>query len=372
MTYCQRCILPTTRPYIRLNGQGVCNGCTTHAMKGTLDWAQREGAFRQVVQWARALSHGYDCVIPVSGGKDSTWQVVQCLEYGLTPLAVTWKSPARTPLGAMNLSNLIHLGVDHIDFQINPKVEKRFLYQALVRKGMPALPMHMAIFNIPLKVAVQFQIPLVVWGENSALEYGATEESLMGHRLNGQWLKSYGVTGGTTARDWVSEELTEKDLTPYFGPTDEDLSKNSIQAIFLGTYFPWDPVKNFKFARTHGFQAREQGPKSGYYNFADIDDDFISVHHYLKWHKFGFTRSFDHLSLEIRTGRKTREEAIEILRARGDETPHGDIAAFCEFVGITKERFFQVIETFRNRQIWTRSNGSWRIDGFLIPDWKWS
>jgi hypothetical protein len=121
---------------------------------------------------APASACGYDCVIPVSGGKDSTWQVVKCLEYGLNPLAVTWKTPARTEVGAQNLANLVALGVDHIDYQINPKVERRFMLKALERFGSTAVPMHMALFSIPLTVAVRFEIPLVVWGENSALEYG--------------------------------------------------------------------------------------------------------------------------------------------------------------------------------------------------------
>ena len=372
MKYCKNCILPDTRPNIRIDPDGICNACKSHATKTDIDWAQREQAFQDVVEHAKSRSRGYDCLIPVSGGKDSHWQVVKCLEYGLNPLAVTWKTPVRTEIGARNLANLVSLGVDHIDYQVNPKAERKFMYRALVRYGDPAIPMHMALFNIPLKIATKFDIPLVVWGENSAFEYGSAEEEHKGFKLDRRWLRTYGVTHGTTAQDWVSDELTEKELTPYFGPSDEELESKGVLAVFLGYYFPWDPEISLRVAREHGFQVREAGPKTGYYDYADIDDDFISIHHYLKWYKFGFTRLFDNLSLEIRNGRVAREEAIQIVRERGDQTPREDIAKFCGFVGITREHFFEVIEQFRNPDIWVRRDGKWVIEDFLIPDWRWT
>ena len=371
MRYCTRCIIPSTRPNISFDARGVCNACATHGQRAKVDWTQREAAFREIAAKAKGQSAGYDCLIPVSGGKDSTWQVVKCLEHGLTPLAVTWKTPARTDIGTRNLANLISLGVDHIDYQVNPRVERKFLYRVLVERGSTAIPMHLALFNIPLTIAVRWRIPLVVWGENSAMEYGSTGDEYLGFRLDGRWLRRYGVTHGTTARDWVSESLTEKELTPYFGPTDEELEQAGVLAVFLGYYFPWDPATSFAVARAHGFQARPEGAKTGYYDYADIDDDFVSIHHYLKWYKFGFTRLFDNLSLEIRNGRLPRDQAVAIVREQGDQTPHEDIEKFCAFVGISRQHFFEVIERFRNPEIWVRRKGVWMIEDFLIPDWTW-
>jgi hypothetical protein len=184
MKWCQSCVLPDSRPNLRLGEDGICNACKTHQTKPQIDWEARELAFQQVVAHAKANAQGYDCLIPVSGGKDSTWQVAKSLEYGLTPLAVTWKTPARTAIGQQNLDNLIALGVDHIDYQINPQVEGRFMVKAFERFGSTAIPMHMALFNIPLNLAVRLQIPLVVWGENSAFEYGSQDEALMGFKLD--------------------------------------------------------------------------------------------------------------------------------------------------------------------------------------------
>jgi hypothetical protein len=284
---------------------------------------------------------------------------------------VTWRTPGRTPLGQQNLDNLIAMGVDHIDFTCNPHVERRFLLASLDRFGTTAIPMHLALFAIPLTIAARYDVPLVVWGENSAAEY--VGDTAATHRLDGEWVRRYGAVHGTTAADWVSDELSERDLAPYFGPADEELEAKGIEAVFLGEYLRWDPEMTARVAAEHGFRARDEGPKTGVYAYADIDDDFISIHHYLKWPKFGFTRSFDNLSLEIRNGRLTREQAIARLKELGDETPREDIAKFSEYVGITTDDFSARAERWRNPDVWTRrADGVWIIEGFLIDDWPWS
>jgi N-acetyl sugar amidotransferase len=370
MKYCQLCITPYNRPNIEFDERGHCN-CATAKEKDSIDWAHRERLFRALAEEARSRSKGYDCVIPVSGGKDSTWQVVTCFEHGLKPLCVTWKPPRRTATGQKNLANLISLGVDHVDFSIKPQVEKKFMYQALVRYGSPAVPMHMALFAIPLTIAVKFQIPLVVWGENSAFEYGGEKDDRDTFELSNAWLRSQGCTFGTVAEDWVGPELSRQDLQPYVWPTDEELGRAGAKAVFLGAFFRWDPRTTYEIAAAHGFTSSDEGPKTGFHDFADIDDAFISIHHWLKWYKFGFTRMFDNLSLDIRNGRMTRDEAIDVLRRAGDQTPHRDIEQFCAYVGITTEHFFKVVERFRNPEVWTRRNGRWVIDDFIVPGWRW-
>src|SRR3989344_5995254 len=129
MKYCTKCIIPDTRPGIVLDSKGVCNACEDAAHQKKVDWKAREADWKKVVLWAKQQQRRYDCVIPVSGGKDSTWQTVMCLEHGLRPLAVTWRTPARTKLGQKNLDNLISLGVDHIDWSVNPTIERTFMLE---------------------------------------------------------------------------------------------------------------------------------------------------------------------------------------------------------------------------------------------------
>jgi len=372
MIYCRTCILPSTRPGTLIDETGDCQPCRNKRLfKELTDWSQRRQEFKALTASVKEKTSRYDCLIPVSGGKDSTWQVVTCLEHGMVPLAVTWKTPGRTRIGQKNLDNLVSLGVDHIDYQINPSVEKRFMLESLIKYGSPAVPMHLAMFAIPLNIAYRFEIPLVIWGENSAIEYGSDGDNIKPDRLTEDWLVLHGNTFGTKASDWVSKDFSEKDLAAYFGPSAEMLAAHSILPVFLGYYFQWDPVKTYEVALRNGFEGSKSGAKTGLYSFADIDDNFISVHHYLKWYKFGCTRMFDNLSIEIRNGRITRDEAIEVLIATGEQRPDADIEELCRFMDITLRYFYEIIEPFRNRDIWERHNGIWEIKNFIARDWNW-
>lgn len=369
--YCRNCVLPDTRPGVKLDAEGVCAGCRYAERKRRMDWGERAAAFAEVVRAARARNAPYDCVIPVSGGKDSYWQAVTCLEHGLHPLCVTYVYPGRTALGERNLHQLVKIGVDHLELRVNPRVERHFIERAFRRFGIPGLAAHMAIYSWPLQIAAERGIPLVIYGENSAFEYGTRDDSLIGARVDRRWLQAFGVTAGTVADDWTDEVLTAEALAAFRLPPDELLAARDVRALFLGYYFPWDPEHSRRVAMRHGFQARAEGARVGHYDFVNIDDDFIGVHHHPKWHKYGMTRSWDTLSMEIRAGRMSRLDAIARLRAQGDETPWADIEAFCRYLGISREEYFAVIEGFRNRELWSRRGERWVIDGFLLPDYPW-
>ena len=212
--------------------------------------------------------------------------------------------------------------------------------------------MHMAIFSIPANIAVRFGIPLVVWGENSAFEYGGRERVGHGFSLDAAWLARHGVTHGTTAEDWLAMNMTRRTSLAYIGPDSGGIGREDVQAVFLGYYFEWDPERTRASPLLMGSLADPRGARTGLYDYADIDDDFISIHHWIKWYKFGFTRLFDNLSLEIRNGRLSRDEAIDDRAQTGDETPLSDIEKLCGFLQVTEDQFFQVCEKFRNPAIW--------------------
>lgn len=369
--YCRNCILPDTRPGVQLDQTGLCFGCLHNQTKPDIDWDERASLFQKIADRARQRSKGYDCLIPVSGGKDSFWQVLTCLELGLRPLCMTYAVAGRTSLGDANLEALKKLGVDHFDFTVNPTVERQFIEKAFRSKGIAGLTLHMGIYSAPINLAVRFDIPLVIYGENSAFEFGTEDASLTGSRVDRRWLKTFGVTDGTVANDWVDDDLSSADLIGYTLPSDEILEATDTQVIFMGWFFPWDPERNYQAAAAHGFKARQEGARVGHLDYVNIDDDFIAIHHHPKWHKFGITRSWDTLSIEIRQGRMTRDEAIEKLRDIGEETPWVDIGLFCDYLGISKAEYFKILEQFRNRDIWSRQDGRWVIEDFLIPDFEW-
>ena len=369
--YCSRCILPDTRPGVFLDEEGVCRGCRNAAQKSQLDWSGRAAAFDDLISGVKARGAAHDCLIPVSGGKDSYWQVVTCLERGLKPLCVTYVYPGRTELGRRNLEGLIALGVDHLELRLSPRVERTFVEKAWRKTGISGLVSHMAIYNWPVRIALQQGIPLVVFGENSAFEYGSEDDSLVGSKVDSKWLRTFGVTAGTTAADWVDDELSARDLACLYPPDAEVMATRETDVVFLGHFFPWDPENSLAVASANGFRARTEGARVGHYNFVNIDDDMIGVHHHPKWHKFGITRSWDTLSMEIRAGRLTRDEAISKLRASGDETPHDDIHLFCEYLGIDAAEYHRVLEGFRNQGLWTRQDDRYVIEGFLVDDFPW-
>ncbi len=365
MRYCKNCILPSTRPGLKIGSDGVCNACKTNSesLINEIDWGEREKEFIKAVNSVSSNSN-WDCVLPVSGGKDSTWALLKVLEYGLKPLCVTWKTAKRNNLGEQNLQNLISLGADHIDFSVNPKAERAFTRDAFVRSGIPLIPMHLAIYNLPIRIATQFNIPLVVYGENSAIEYGG-EKKYHTQELTKEWLLRFGVNDGTTAQDWISSEISEKDLLPYTTP---DTSKFCPKAIFLSTFFQWSVFKTKEIAMQNGLQVPDIA-KSGTHSFSDIDEEFlVTIHHWLKWYKFGFTRKWDNLSLEIRANKISRDKAIQYLVNNPEEVPINEIKDFCHYIEISENQFFEYSEKFRNRDIWMKSNlGKWIIKEPLHP-----
>ncbi len=369
--YCARCVLPDTRPGVRLDRDGRCRGCRNWEAKPAIDWAARSRGFDTLVADARARGAGHDCVVPVSGGKDSYWQVVTCLERGLRPLCVTYVHPGRTAHGERNLRRLVALGVDHLELRLDPELERAFVAKAFHATATSGLVTHMAIYSWPVRVAIERRIPLVVYGENSAFEYGSEDDGLEGPSVDRRWLERFGVTAGTTAADWVDDVLTAEALAPLQRPADDEIERAGVRVVFLGHYVSWDPERSRAVAARHGFEARPDGPRVGHYDYVNIDDDMIGVHHHAKWYKFGITRSWDTLSMEIRAGRVTRDDAIDALRQRGPEVPWPDIDAFCAYVGTSEVEYFDTLERFRNRSVWTHTGDGWRIDGFLVPEFPW-
>lgn len=369
--------MPNTRPNISYNLKthlcSVCENIKLNKSKNIkIDWKKRKIEFRNLISRIKKRKSLYDCVIPVSGGKDSTWQVVNALKNKLNPLCITWKTPSRNKIGEKNLQNLINLGVDHIDFTINKNVEKKFILKSFVKYGEPLIPMHMAMHALPVQIAVNFKIPLVIWAENSRNEYGSKEIKLNEKFLTNSWRKLFGNTKGTTYKDWISKDMHIKNMSPYIWYSEKQKKKFGINEIFLGYYFKWDPLKIFKLAKKFGFKSAKK-PKTGIYNFADIDDEFlITIHHWLKWYKFGFTREWDNLSIEIRNGRITRDKAIQYIKKLGQRTPYKEIDLFCNYLGISRKKFFEISNKFRNKKIWYNYKNTWEIKNFIIKDFYWN
>ena len=358
MNYCKRCVLPNTRPNLYFLKSGICTACDSHEKRKKINWKKKEIEFRKIIKNIKKKNLPYDCLIPVSGGKDSTWQVAKALEYKLNPLTFTYKPVFRNKIGQKNLDNLKKIGVDHVEFTVNENTERKFLKKSFFKYGAVGVPMHMAMWSLSYNIAKKFKIPYIFWGENSANEYGGSKKDIKLKKLNNKWIKKFGVNFKTTAKDWIDKDLTKKDLAPF---TKDKINKldNYPKSIFLGDYFFWDPKNTFNVAKKYGFVDYKNKIKTGIYNYADIDDDLISIHHFLKIYKYGFSRANDNLSLEIRNGRIKRLQAIKILKKVKNKIPNDDIKKFCSFININKKQFFKVCEKFRDKKIWKKKNKKW-------------
>ena len=363
------CLFPETKPDLFFNEQGVCSACVSSIQKkNEIDWNNREKEFFEIINKYKKQPNesGYDCLIPVSGGKDSTYQAYFMKEVcGLNPLCVCFETTCITELGQQNLDNISKMGIDVIYFKKNYEVYKTMVIEGFKRVGDEMWPNHIGIFTIPVNIAVKFNIPLIIWGENPQQEYGGPLEAVENKYLNRRWLEEFGGLIGNRIQDMIGiNGLTEKDLTPYFYPSDEEIEKVGVIGLFLGHYFFWDAKKQLEIVKMHGFSVKEDGPVEGTYtNYENLDEKMHGLHDYLKYVKYGFGRATDHACIDIRNNRITREEGLKLVKRYDGKYPHISINEFVKYSGITKSEVDSIIDSFTNSMLFEKDqNGNFKRD----------
>lgn len=352
--YCSTCLFPETKPDLFFDDQGVCSACVAAEQKNIdIDWEQRKKDFNSIINHYKKKEGeiGYDCLIPVSGGKDSTYQVYYMKEVcGLNPLCVCFETTNLTELGQHNLDNISKMGVDLIYFKKNYNAYKSMVIEGFKRVGDEMWPNHLGIFTIPIHFAVKFNIPLIIWGENPQQEYGGPVESVLNKQLNRKWLEEFGGLLGNRIQDMIGVDgLTEKELTPYFYPSDEEIERVGVTGIFLGHYFFWDARVQLEVVKAHGFKVKEDGPVEGTFtNYENLDEKMHGLHDYLKFVKYGFGRATDHACIDIRNKRLTREEGLKLVKQFDGKYPHYSINEFVNYTGMNKAEVDAIIDSFTN------------------------
>jgi N-acetyl sugar amidotransferase len=353
--YCSKCLFPETKPDLFFDEEGICSACIAAEEKNKgIDWLQREKEFYEIINYYKRPKSeiGYDCLIPVSGGKDSTYQAYFMKEKcGMNPLCVCFETTAVTELGQKNLDNLSKMGLDVIHFKKNSEVYKKMVVESFKRVGDEMWPNHIGIFTIPVVFAVKFNIPLIIWGENSQQEYGGPNlDSVKNRILNRKWLEEFGGLLGNRIQDMIGVNgITEKELTPYFYPSDEEIERVGITGIFLGSYFFWDARKQLEIIEKYGFSVKEDGPTEGTYtNYENLDEKLVGLHDYLKYVKYGFGRATDHVCIDIRNGRLTREQGIELVKKYDGKYPNYGVSEFIKYSGLSKREVDFIIDSYTN------------------------
>jgi len=369
LTYCKNCIMPDTKPDLFIDKHGVCNACRSYENRSTVDWNYRYQELLRILDKYRSpAGSNWDCIVPVSGGKDSTYQVVRMLQLGMNPLCVTSTTCDESTLGRKNIENLKHLGVDHVQISPNPIIRSRLNCIGLKQIGDIAWPEHVGIFTIPVRAAVQFNVPLIVWGENSQNEYGGPAAAANNSILNRRWLEEFGGLLGMRVSDLIGQDGIEaKHLMSYTYPSDDELRRVGVTGLFLGHYIPWDGLANSLIAQANGFQSYPKIVEGSMVNYENLDNHQHGIHDYFKFLKFGFGRATDLACLHIRRGRLTRQDGLDAVRRLDGNFPWEylgkTLKEILQPLGLTVDEFIGICDQFTNKKIFRRD-----AKGALIRD----
>lgn len=352
MKICKKCIQPDTRPGIYFNKDGICGACLWTEEKKKIDWKTRENKLQKIAEWAKKTTKSnYDCVIGVSGGKDSTKQALTARDrLGLRCLLVNSEPDEITEIGRYNIENLKNLGFDVISLRPNPKIMKKLVKRDFYKYLNPVKITEYSLYSSSYIVADQFNVPLIIQGENVGLTFGV---SLTGvgkgfnalkinesHTLSSGWEEYLEVDG-----------IEERDLY-MFHYDRKRLEKKGVRGIWIQYFLKeWSYRGNAEFAQKHGLRSRptDFDPNSigTYMPFAQLDTDMHVVNQMLKYIKLGFGECMDHACYDLRDGIITRDEAIDLVRKYDGKCAEHYIENFCDYIGITIDEFWRVAKKFR-------------------------
>ncbi len=377
MNYCKKCIMPDTRPDQIFNERGVCNACLSFEENQKINWSTREKELNDIIEETKSKSSSWDCVIPSSGGKDSTYQALWAKSKGLHPILVTASTCDLSEIGRKNLENLKKLGFDTVEISNDPKIRSRLNKISLELIGDISWPEHVSIFTAPIRFAINYKIPLILYGENPQIEYGGPKKSLSNYVLDRKWMEEFGGLIGLRVSDLIEiYGFSKKDLSIYSYPTSEELDEFKIKSIFLGYFEKWDSLRNYNQAKNEGF-TEYKNLEGCYFNFEKIDNYQHGIHDYFKYLKFGFGRATDQLCYMARRGLISRDEALTKVSQLEGKFPTSYMGkstdSILKKIDISLKEFKKICDKFTNKKIFkTDQEGKLVFDdnGNLIRKFK--
>ena len=355
--HCKRCLMPNTRPGSIFSNEGVCQACLNYDKRKDIDWDERMQELKEICDRHRRDDGYYDCVIPVSGGKDSHFLVITMKEkMKMNPLLITVGDPfTTTKAGSHNLRNLKdRFGCDHLQFDLSIDFFRRATRLAFEEFGEPLRFVEAVIYTMPIKLAIKLGISLMVYGENSAYEYGTSEQDSASADA---YIRN--IFNKYSPEFWQEHGFDKKELNSVSSPTDEELGK--MEPIFMSYFDPWSSTKHLEMAREYGFMSLgDEWKREGYFeDFEQIDSVAYIIHLWLKYPKFGFQRPSDLASRRVREGLFTKEEAKKIIEENDYKIDTRALEDFIEFCGYTKKEFWDIVDTFYNKELFEKAEGAW-------------
>lgn len=374
--YCSKCVNSNQRPRLHFDENGVCDACRyTEEKNHMIDWKKREDELLQLLDKYRSKDGSYDVIVPCSGGKDSGYVAHQLkYAYGMHPLTVTWTPHLYTDIGWRNLQTLIDSGFDNVLYRPNGIMHRKISRLALELLGDHFEGWGYGATAYPLHVALNMNIPLVFYGENQPAEYGGStaDKNLFyddfSDKAHVQYKGQRGVDTllemGLKYGRFTEEEIRKNSaaLKYYKLPPLEALQQAGIRKYWFSYYKKWTPQENYYYAQKNaGFQQNPDGRSEGTYSkYASLDDKTDGFHFYLQFIKFIFGRCTSEASMEIRCGHLTREEGVALVRKYDGEFPKLYFKDYLEYLDLTEEEFWQIVDKFRTPHLWEKQNGTWK------------
>lgn len=360
VTWCKHCLNMSTRPRITFDDRGWCNACQWMEEKRTIDWQARERELREILDTYRSQKGGFDCLVPVSGGKDGSYVSHQLKhKYHINPLTVTVTPALSLDLGNQNLKNFINSGYNHIQIDPDPGAMRILNRTGFIEKGFPYYGWLIAIQAAVVRLAVNLNIPLIFYGEDGEVEYGGSTESKYRAMYNVEYMKKIYLEGGY---EKVLRESGLDDAQVYFFsfPTDDELKGKELYITHMSYFESWDPYRNYLVAKEHcGLQEATDSNSGTFTNFAQNDQALYALHTYMMYLKFGFGRATQDAGIEIRRGAMTRDQGVNLVRLYDGQYPEEFIGTYLDYYQMTKEEFDAVLDKWVNRELFSKIDGRW-------------
>jgi N-acetyl sugar amidotransferase len=379
---CKKCYFPNTKPSLHFDEKKICFACKyTDYYEQEINWDEKLQNFYDLCKEIKKnKTSDYDCIIPVSGGKDSTYQTHLITKIGeLKPLLVSFEPSFPTEVGEYNLNNLSH----SFDCDLIQLKKSKETYKKLAKIGFDVVgdhewPNHVGIFAWPIQIALMHNIKVLFYGESQGLIGLGRWDKLVNQRLiDREWVEEHCGMNGLRLTDILEFDKTIKkeDVIPYSYPDEKLLNKKKIRPLFTGNYFHWDHQKIIDIIEKEYSWKRADKPTDGdYANFEDIDCGFMPIHQYFKFIKYGYGRATDHASYEIRHGRMTKQEAKKLIANHEGKIPRTYFKEFLDFLNISEEYFIKIRNKFTNPVLFKKDNNQELMmdkNGELILEDDW-
>jgi N-acetyl sugar amidotransferase len=377
--------ITSNKPTVTFNESGICSACQIAEVKKKIDWQEREKMLQDLCNKYRKSNGEYDCIVPGSGGKDSFYtSYILKYKYNMNPLTVTWAPHIYTPWGWDNFQSWIHSGFDNHLLTPNGRVHRLLTRLALEKIFHPFQPFIMGQMYMPPRMALQLDIPLVVYGENP-VEYGNTQSSFLtspkkdATYFTSQQKESTYISGTSTVELIEDFGLSATDLEPYLPLDSSRYNESKLDVQYLGYYLPWHPQDLYYFAvENGGFKASPERNSGTYSKYSSIDDKIDDFHYYCTYIKFGIGRATYDSAQEIRNGEIERDEAISLIKRYDGEYPsrfEKECLAYLSLPSaqfpiassrfetsiIDSQYFERLTNKFRSPHLWQISDNGWEL-----------